>query len=117
MGLTLLEQKDYDRLADQLRDLSDSLTTTETVHFCANPVVNAVLANKAALCRRENITLEASLDVPEATGLSDGELCSVFANLLDNAIKSRPAPCAAADCITIKAGRRREPAPQNRKPL
>lgn len=52
VGLTLLEQKDYDRLADQLRDLSDSLTTTETVHFCANPVVNAVLANKAALCRR-----------------------------------------------------------------
>ena len=93
VGLTLLEQKDYDRLADQLRDLSDSLTTTETVHFCANPVVNAVLANKAALCRRENITLEASLDVPEATGLSDGELCSVFANLLDNAIKAvRPLP-------------------------
>lgn len=52
VGLTLLEQKDYDRLADQLRDLSDSLTTTETVHFCANPVVNAVLANKAAPCRR-----------------------------------------------------------------
>ncbi|MDD7085813.1 MAG: hypothetical protein PUI07_09120, partial [Clostridiales bacterium] len=93
VGLTLLEQKDYDRLADQLRALSDSLTTTETVHFCANPVVNAVLANKAALCRRENITLEASLDVPEATGLSDGELCSVFANLLDNAIKAvRPLP-------------------------
>lgn len=37
VGLTLLEQKDYDRLADQLRDLSDSLTTTETVHFCATP--------------------------------------------------------------------------------
>lgn len=52
VGLTLLEQKDYDRLADQLRALSDSLTTTETVHFCANPVVNAVLANKAAPCRR-----------------------------------------------------------------
>ena len=104
VGLTLLEQKDYDRLADQLRDLSDSLTTTETVHFCANPVVNAVLANKAALCRRENITLEASLDVPEATGLSDGELCSVFANLLDNAIKAvRPLPPDRRR-ITIKAG-------------
>lgn len=104
VGLTLLEQKDYDRLADQLRALSDSLTTTETVHFCANPVVNAVLANKAALCRRENITLEASLDVPEATGLSDGELCSVFANLLDNAIKAvRPLPPDQRR-ITIKAG-------------
>ena len=104
VGLTLLEQKDYDRLADQLRDLSDSLTTTETVHFCANPVVNAVLANKAALCRRENITLEASLDVPEATGLSDGELCSVFANLLDNAIKAvRPLPPDQRR-ICIKAG-------------
>ncbi len=104
VGLTLLEQKDYDRLADQLRALSDSLTTTETVHFCANPVVNAVLANKAALCRRENITLEASLDVPEATGLSDGELCSVFANLLDNAIKAvRPLPPDRRR-ICIKAG-------------
>lgn len=118
VGLTLLEQKDYDRLADQLRALSDSLTTTETVHFCANPVVNAVLANKAALCRRENITLEASLDVPEATGLSDGELCSVFANLLDNAIKAvRPLPPDRRR-ICIKAGPDgREPAPQNRKPL
>lgn len=76
VGLTLLEQKDYDRLADQLR----------------------------ALCRRENITLEASLDVPEATGLSDGELCSVFANLLDNAIKAvRPLPPDQRR-ITIKAG-------------
>lgn len=62
------------------------------------------LANKAALCRRENITLEASLDVPEATGLSDGELCSVFANLLDNAIKAvRPLPPDRRR-ITIKAG-------------
>ena len=104
VGLTLLEQKDYDRLADQLRDLSDSLTPTREISFCRNRVVNAVLANKAALCRRENITLEASLDIPEATGLSDGELCSVFANLLDNAIKAvRPLPQDQRR-IVIKAG-------------
>lgn len=104
VGLTLLEQRDYDRLADQLRGLSDSLAPTQEVHFCANQIVNAVLANKAALCRRENITLEASLDVPEATGLSDGELCSVFANLLDNAIKAvRPLPPDRRR-ILVKAG-------------
>lgn len=104
VGLTLLAQQDYDRLADQLRGLSDSLAPTQEVHFCANQIVNAVLANKAALCRRENITLEASLDVPEATGLSDGELCSVFANLLDNAIKAvRPLPPDRRR-ILVKAG-------------
>ena len=103
VGLTLLEQKDYDRLADQLRDLSDSLTPTQEVHFCRNRVVNAVLANKAALCRREDIDLRAELDVPDATALSDGELCSVFANLLDNAIKAvLPLPPEKRH-ITVKA--------------
>ena len=123
VGLTLLEQKDYDRLADQLRDLSDSLTTTETVHFCANPVVNAVLANKAALCRRENITLEASLDVPEATGLSDGEARGFgavqrFRQPPGQRHQSRPPPAAgpAAHLHQGRAGRR-ELAYQNRKPL
>jgi two-component system, LytTR family, sensor histidine kinase AgrC len=104
VGLTLLEQKEYDRLAEQLRGLSNSLTTTKEVHFCRNRVVNAVLANKAALCRREDIDLRAELDVPEDTTLSDGELCSVFANLLDNAIKGVLPLLPEKRHITVKAG-------------
>lgn len=103
VGLTLLQQEEYDRLAQLMISLSDSLTVKGEVHFCENRVVNAVMANKQAVCDREGIRLDAELRVPEKTALLEGELCSIFVNLMDNAIKAVKDLGAADRHISIKA--------------
>lgn len=103
VGLTLLQQGEHDRLAQLLKSLSDSLTVKEGAHFCENRVVNAVMANKQTVCDREGIRLDAELRVPERTALLEGELCSIFVNLMDNAIKAVRDLEAADRHISIKA--------------
>ncbi len=83
--------------------LPDSLPVKAEVYFCENRVVNAVMANKQAVCDREGIRLDAELRVPEKTALLEGELCSVFVNLMDNAIKAVKDLGAADRHISIKA--------------
>lgn len=42
-------------------------------------------------CRARNIPLDSALELPKDLSLGDAELCSVFSNLLDNAVRA----CAA----------------------
>ncbi len=56
--------------------------------YCENVVVDAVVADKARRCRGEGISLELRLALPQDLPLDGPTLCSVFANLLDNAIEA-----------------------------
>lgn len=73
------------------RELLDSAADTLRKpggHYCAHPVLDALLAAKARRCQDEGVTLHAQADVPADIALPDVDLCAVFANLLDNAINA-----------------------------
>lgn len=53
---------------------------------CQHPVVDALLAAKAAWCARERISIEVEATVPDDLSTPDVELCALFANALDNAV-------------------------------
>lgn len=62
-------------------------------HYCANRVVNALLAIKAARFAEANIPLTCNCVVPEYITIPGVELCSLFSNILDNAFNAcRNAP-------------------------
>lgn len=77
------EGTDAQRMLDRL---SADLDATRENVYCAVPVVNAVLAEKEALCRKKGITLHTELTLGEMPGIEPLHLCSVLSNLLDNAI-------------------------------
>lgn len=53
---------------------------------CQHPVVDALLAAKAAWCARERIRIKMDATVPADLSTPDVELCALFANALDNAV-------------------------------
>lgn len=56
--------------------------------WTGNQVVDIVLNQKREVARQKNIRVELEVEVAESWFLSDNESCSVFGNLLDNAIEA-----------------------------
>ena len=65
-----------------------SLDETRPEEYCKNRVVNAVMTEKAKQCRKKNIELDAELMVPAALRMDALQICSLFSNLMDNAIEA-----------------------------
>ena len=51
------------------------------------PIVNAIIGEKATLCEMNDIAFRADIHLEKPDGISKNHLCSIFFNLLDNAIK------------------------------
>lgn len=83
---TLIERGERDAARQQLDALRGYLEETSVVKYCSNPVMDAVLAEKAALCRRKEIRLAVTANLPYELPVSGAHLCSLTANMLDNAI-------------------------------
>lgn len=66
----------------------EKLEKTTRTHYCANATANAILALKARTCADAGIEFTFTGFVPQELATDDLELCSVFSNLLDNAINA-----------------------------
>lgn len=56
--------------------------------FCRNAAVDALLAYKADTCRAQGIAFDVQVQVPQAAGVPDIELCAVLSNVIDNALRA-----------------------------
>ncbi len=54
--------------------------------FCENRIVNVILEEKTRMAAGQGISLQASVTLPEEFFVEKVDLCSIFSNLLDNAI-------------------------------
>lgn len=57
-------------------------------HYCENRVVDALLGMKLRACVEAGIAVDCQVVIPENLAILDVDLCAVFANLMDNAIRS-----------------------------
>ncbi len=64
--------------------------------FCPNLMVNVILEEKSRVAERQGIKMKISVRIPEQMNMEKADLCSVFSNLLDNAV------CAAAQAPAAK---------------
>lgn len=74
------------QMQDMLTALEAELAATKEHIYCANLVANAILCEKAVQCRAAGICFEAEVKLTETIGISKLHLCSIFNNLLNNAI-------------------------------
>lgn len=83
----LLEAGEYDKLRTFFEDCQ--AINYDILHYvsCGNPLVDAVVNAKASLARSRGVQVETMLAVPEALPFSEGDVFSLVANLLDNAIE------------------------------
>lgn len=75
-------------LRNYLNELSHSPAMECTQRFCENHIANIVLASKTAVMEQNHIQSDVEISVPQEIPIQDADLCAVFANSLDNAIKA-----------------------------
>ncbi len=92
-------------LKELLESTSKNLQDTSLKRFCENSIINAILLMKSQLTREKNIDLESECRVGEEIGIEMIDLCSLFANLLDNAIEAcEKMQADVPKWISIRAG-------------
>lgn len=69
-----------------LEQLRQQIEEAAPVYYCSNLIVNVILAEKVQKAKEQDISMDISVEFPENTSLEKVDLCSVFSNLLDNAI-------------------------------
>ena len=84
--------------------LAEKINRTKENPYCAIPVINAILTEKEAECRASGIDLAVDLKIPGAITVGPMHLCSVFSNILDNAIAAcKELPAALRPVISLSA--------------
>lgn len=111
---------------ESITALAERIRRTKENPYCAVPVINAVLTQKEQDCAAAGITLSVDLKLPDTLAASPMHLCSIFSNILDNAIAAcrkigdnpmiRLSSIVDGDYLIIKAVNpsnepRRKPAP------
>lgn len=85
----------------QLDGINAGLSATEPV--CQNTVVDAIMRDKSAACAEKNIALQCDISIDRDCPIGGVELCSVFANIMDNAINACVSGAVGEPYINIKA--------------
>lgn len=73
---------------DYLKKLEGISTSLSFPYQTGNPVVDVLLSEKLELAKANGIKAEVSLLLPKVCEIDDLDLCIVFANALDNALKA-----------------------------
>ncbi|MEG0853245.1 MAG: GHKL domain-containing protein [Angelakisella sp.] len=104
--ITMMEQGEYTDAERYLRQIYDSAVKTESPIHCGNKVIDIVLNHSISNMRRMGVTYEVNVLVPPSLPPIDSlDLCTIFGNLLDNAVEA----CSRMDAaqterkITINA--------------
>ena len=82
----LSRNKDYDSIDRYLHQYVASMPESDTVYYCRNNAVNALLNYYRQDAGQRNIELLWKIAMPDELPYSDVELCSMIGNALDNAI-------------------------------
>ena len=83
----LVRGGEYEKAEQYLHGLDQEFASRTRI-YCADPVVNTVLNAKMEKAEGSGISCEYQVDLEEALPLDDIELCSLFANTLDNAVEA-----------------------------
>lgn len=83
--LSALPEEDRDAY---LSDLTENAAITQTISYCTDTTVNAVLTVKKSLMERHDILMKTVIDIPVELPFDKTDLCALYANALDNAIEA-----------------------------
>jgi len=83
------KEGDNRKLTDYLDTLIANVPSEQKNVYCENPAVNAIVSHYIAIAEENGIECSIRLIVPEHLEQStDGSLCVIFGNLLENAIEA-----------------------------
>lgn len=84
-GKTVGENEEFRKITGEMEK---TLQRTRRPIWCGNTLLNVLIYDKMEMAEKYGIRLDASLKIPDGLSVHPLELCSVFSNLLDNAIEA-----------------------------
>ncbi len=84
----MIEQGNQTGARTLLEQLKTDIAATKEYEYCENPVVNAVLTEKASICREKGIEIEIDVNMKAKSKIEPVHICSIYSNMLDNAINA-----------------------------
>lgn len=71
-----------------LSDIKTTVDSTKEIYYCSHILSNIILCEKVQEATEKKIRIDLNIFVPEELGLTGNEWCSIWCNLLDNAIEA-----------------------------
>lgn len=100
---SFLEEKEYDKALSYFKELNITAAARNR-KFCENSLVNAVINAKYNLAAGKNIDCFVNMELDNLLAMDDVSLCTIFANLMDNAIEAaQKVPEGEERRISLKA--------------
>lgn len=93
----LADEGNLSALKDYIAQYENSLTVTAPVRICKSEALNALFNHYRQQAIENNIDINWQIDLPENSRILDVDLCSIFGNILENAIDG---------CCTVEEGKR-----------
>ena len=84
----LLEENRVTDAKNYIETIQKPVQLLKKTSWTDNDVINAMLNDKIQLMENHGICYDVQADFPYNTGIEDADLCTILANLLDNAIKA-----------------------------
>ena len=84
----LLKDNQYTAAQKKFSLLYDGIQNKETIYYCNNSYVNAILYNKKLLAAQFNIKVNYDIQLPENNDLEIIDLPAILFNILDNGINA-----------------------------
>lgn len=84
----LISDGEFSEARDIINELEDRLAQTKEYRYCSIPVVNAIVTEKCAEAQKYGIRIDTAISIDDTQNITRNHICSVFANLLDNAISA-----------------------------
>ncbi len=82
----LADREDCESVKTYINQYFESMPENDTISFCKNHAVNAILNYYHQLAERAKIDLNWEIDLPEDIPIKSVDLCNIIGNILDNAI-------------------------------
>lgn len=93
----LAEDNNIEALKEYISQYQDSLTVTAPLRICKSDALNALFNHYRQQAVDYNIDINWRIDLPDKSRILDVDLCSIFGNILENAIDG---------CCTVTEGKR-----------
>ena len=94
----LCHQRQYETLERFIDAFYEGLPSLETVRYCGNDAINALLNYYHRKAEDEKIRTAFKIDLPDQLPVSDVDICSIVGNILENGILA---------CADVPEGERR----------
>ncbi len=71
-----------------LDEITNDFKKLKIKKYCANTITNIILNQTERRCKEAGITFAVNAELPTELGINDIHLCSIFNNLMNNAVKA-----------------------------